>query len=630
MISKLKEIFTLIYKFLLPLSLGKRILLSGLFFLFFLALLLLPEQTNKFDRLFWDLAQKNISSLLEPSPELAIVAIDTETLEAVKERWPWSRSQFAHFLKVINSFGPGVIVLDIVFQQPESSDDGVGDQIFTKTLQEIGNVALIGFVEEELTDFGRQQRQFRSLKKFRDAAYCDGFVHSFIDSDSKIRTFSIKNEKLDEDGCLLKVAERTRTTDRDLMYLKALPEKSHIIFARKNGGIPLYRGLDLIQGKVSGNILKNKIVIVGATAQVLHDYHETCLGLMSGPEILAYSLDTIISGRVSAPYNGLFLRFILIVAGFFVSILMALRKRLRHEAAVITVYILSLLASYHLFAFFFIFPPLSCFFLSWAFLGLSCNFMKRFVELIEQQISQAEANLAGEIQAELFPGRSIVNDNYSIRGTCIPCDATGGDFFDYFELEDRNLVFIVGDVSGHGFSAAILTIMAKTTIQLLRHKNMALPENIVSTLNQIIFELVKKKKFMTLAVGHINVQTHRLELVLAGSLPPVVINKTGELQELKKNGFPMGIVKKLPIKAISYDLLPGDSIVLATDGIVEALNWKDELYTFPAWYSFLQRTMPTFTDKTKLDELLAEVNKHRAGRSFGDDVTFVVIKRHPG
>lgn len=627
MIKLSNEITDNLNKFFQSLSKWKKVVFVSSFFLFFVAVLFLPGYTNKFDRFFQDLSQKNLSGFIASSPELAVVAIDTETLDGIKQRWPWSRTQFAELVKAINSFKPKVIILDIVFQHPELADDGFGDEVLAKAIKEAGNVALISFVDEEITDVGNQKRQYRSLKKFRDVAYCEGYIQSFIDPDSKIRTFSIFDSRFGEDGCLLKVARQTRKTVEKITAISSLPAKSHIIFSRKNNGITLYRGLDLIEGKVARDILKDKIVIVGATAQVLHDYHKTCMGLMSGPMILASSLDTIITGRTSAPSSSILTRILFVILGLVISIILALRKRFKHRLASICIYLFSLFIFYHFFTMIYIFVPLSCFFITWAFMAISYNLIKNFIELVEKQIAKAEATLAGQIQASLFPGKFLVNDNYSIRGICLPCDSTGGDYFDYFELEDGNIIFVLGDVSGHGFSAAILTVMAKTTIQLLRQKSMVSPEIIVSTLNEIIFELIKKKKFMTLAAGHINIRTHQLNLVLAGHLPPVVINSRGGLQELKNGGFPMGIVSNLPIKSVSYELQPGDSIVLFTDGIVEALNWKNEQYTFQAWYDFLQKTMPGFQINNNLEELLIDVKEHKAGRSFDDDVTYVIIQR---
>jgi serine phosphatase RsbU (regulator of sigma subunit) len=603
---------------------------AAAFILFFLvlmaAIIFWPGQTDKFDWLFYDLAQRNVARLLQPSSELAIVAIDTETLEGVKQRWPWSRELFADLIAAIDSHKPKAILLDIVFQHQEDSDMGEGDKILANTIKKSGKVALISFTDEVTTDAGKSKRKYRSLKMFRDVAFCEGYTHSYVDPDARIRTFSLYNRKLAEEGCLIRLAKKTRTDPLSLTALEKAPETGKVIFARKNGGVPIYRALDLLEKTLVPDIA-DKIVVVGATAHVLHDYHETSLGLTSGPEILTAALDTIISNRVSQPVNGFPIRLFAALAGFIASFLVATRQRYRHELVAFVIFIVSLFAMYHLCTLYRLFVPLSCFFLTWALSEITYDMIIRFLAMIKQQIEIAEASSAGQIQAELFPQEVINRNSYSVRGMCIPCDATGGDFYDYFELENGNIVFVLGDVAGHGFSAAILTIMAKTTIQLLRHQKLITPDTLVSTLNKIIFELVKKKKFMTMIVGHINIANHQIDIVLAGHLPPLLVRADGQLQELQKNGFPMGVIKNLPVKSLSCQLQPGDSLVLYTDGIVEALNWQNEQYTFPAWYNFLQQTIPAFNDDCQLEKLLDGVNIHKNGRSFDDDVTCVIVKR---
>ncbi len=625
--SRIIQYSTTINKFFIKLSHKRRFAFICFLVAMLSVLVACSDQTDKFDRLFYDSASRVLSKYFAPSQEVAIVALDTETLEATPERWPWSRARFARLIEAISSHHPRAIVLDIVFQHPEESDDGAGDRILRDTIAATGNVVLVGFVEEELTDTGRQKRQYRSLKLFRDVAFCDGYIHSHIDSDSKIRTFSVYDSKLAEEGCLLKLARLTEKTVKTRSVQANVPETSQIIFARKNGGIPLYSGQDIIEGKIAPAALKDKIIITGATAQVLHDYHETSLGLIAGPIILAAALDTILSNRLSEPQNGLPLRFFLVIMGLLASFCMVTRASMRQELASFLFFSVSLAALYHIAAFLLIFMPLSCFFISWAFASVFYYLINRFNEVVDQQVASAEAACAGEIQAQLFPAKSILTEAYSVRGMCLPCDATGGDFFDYFELEDGNIVFILGDVAGHGFSAAILTIMAKTTVQLLRQKNMATPENIVSTLNQIILELIKKKKFMTLAAGHLNCGSHVISMVLAGHLPPLHITADGKLLELNKAGFPLGVIKNLPLRTVTCQMQPGDSLILYTDGIVEALNWQNEQYTYQSWYDFLKKSMPEFTEEHGLEGLLEGVKQHKAGRNFDDDVTYIVIRR---
>jgi sigma-B regulation protein RsbU (phosphoserine phosphatase) len=251
----------------------------------------------------------------------------------------------------------------------------------------------------------------------------------------------------------------------------------------------------------------------------------------------------------------------------------------------------------------------------------------KFLALIDQQIAHAEAACAGKIQMDLFPAKSIMKAGYSIRGLCLPCEETGGDFFDFFELENGNLIFVLGDVAGHGFSAAMVTIMAKTTIKLLRDIDMLSPEAVVKTLNRVLFDLVRKKKFMTMVIGHIDCSSEQIDMVLAGHLPPLLIRSDGRLEELKNNGFPMGIVKNLPINSMSCRLQPGDALITYTDGIIEALNWKNEQYTYPAWYAFLQQNLPGLSEDSPLESLLVDVFRHKQERGFFDDVSLLLVRK---
>lgn len=615
----------------LKLFFGKLSFKRSLFFsLGFLGLLAVTSiwqgMTDKFDFIFFDLAQKNLAPHLTPSPELAVVAIDTETLEGVEQRWPWSRNIFADLIAAIDQCNPKAILIDIVFQHPDDDRMPGGDQLLARTIKKSGKVALIGFVEEIITDSGKMRRQFRSLKMFRDGALCEGFIHSLIDADGKIRTFSIQNAKIAEEGCLLQLARATRNTDHEKRAFAHMPETSRIVFSRKNGGISLYRALDLLEEKKLPD-LTGKIVVVGATAQVLHDYHKTSIGLISGPEILAASLDTLLCQRAAEAKNGMMNRFFLVLAGFVVAFLFSLRRSFRHEMISLLTYFVAVFLAYHLCAFFLCWIPLACFFICWAVTGITVDMILKFLALIDQQIAHAEAACAGKIQMDLFPAKSIMKAGYSIRGLCLPCEETGGDFFDFFELENGNLIFVLGDVAGHGFSAAMVTIMAKTTIKLLRDIDMLSPEAVVKTLNRVLFDLVRKKKFMTMVIGHIDCSSEQIDMVLAGHLPPLLIRSDGRLEELKNNGFPMGIVKNLPINSMSCRLQPGDALITYTDGIIEALNWKNEQYTYPAWYAFLQQNLPGLSEDSPLESLLVDVFRHKQERGFFDDVSLLLVRK---
>ncbi|MEW6710500.1 MAG: SpoIIE family protein phosphatase, partial [Candidatus Riflebacteria bacterium] len=401
----------------------------------------------------------------------------------------------------------------------------------------------------------------------------------------------------------------------------------HIFFGKANGGVNLVCCMDLLGDSFDRELLRDKIVIVGATAAALHDFHETSLGVMSGPEILAASLDTVISGRISPKMDSVLYRVFLVLSGLMVGIVLSTRTWWPSPVFSFSLFLAALAIFPVIFAKFLLFIPVSCFFLAWAHFSAFFNFIEGFNRTVEERVARAEAELAGEIQKSLFPESPVESESYSIRGFCRPCDATGGDFFDFFQLSDENLMFCLGDVSGHGFAAAMITVVAKTTIEMLRYQESIEPEKIIQNLNRLIFGLARKKKFMTMVIGYINIRTHTLELSFAGHLPPLIVNRNAEVVELKKTGFPMGVVKKLPVQNLTYHFQEGDSLVVYTDGIIEALNWSNEQYTFEAWYDYLKRKIRPDELIDDLNCLLEDVERHKEGRPFDDDVTLLLIQR---
>lgn len=614
------QIIQILKKFALVTSSTRKRLLAATYAILLLVILHGWGFGIKMDMFFQDITKRIAARFWASSAKLVILAIDNETLEEVDQRWPWSRKKFAELVKQLTAHQPEIILFDIVFQQPDEESD---DAEFERAIRTAKNVALVSFIDEVRTASGKQLKQYKSLKRFRDAAYCDGYIKTILSVDGKTRMFSLADESSDEISCLVKLALKQK-------YIKnhsELPECGHIILARKGSGIQFVSASDLFNNVAKTGWLKDKIVIVGTTASVLHDFHDTSYGMISGPEVLAASLDTVINDRVASSTDGFMARAVLVLAGLLLFMLLSSRACLKHELVDAMIFVVLVPSTYLISTFFQIFLPWSCMFLAWALTSISYSLMAKFVETIDRQIAKAEAELAGKIQKKLFPRQHLNSNDYLIRGFCNPCSATGGDYYDYFQFDDNNLIFMVGDVSGHGFSAAIITVIAKTIVHLHMKQAEFAPEKIVSTLNDIILELAEKKKFLTLAIGHVNISTHQLKLLLAGHTPPIKVSREGKLTEYIKSGFPIGMVKKLPINEITCEFQPGDSLLIYTDGIPEALDWKEKQYTYDAWYDYLRRTLPTFTEQNEMITLLADVDSHRSGRDFDDDVTYILVQR---
>ncbi|MEW6713083.1 MAG: CHASE2 domain-containing protein, partial [Candidatus Riflebacteria bacterium] len=206
MIDNFYLVYANLKKFSLTLSKWKKVWFFSLFLAIQLLIIFGNSFSGYFDCRLFDFAKRNLAKYWASSGAVVILAIDTETLEGVRERWPWSRKKFAELIMKINACKPKAVVFDVVWQHSEKEGFSQGDEDLAAAIGMSGNVALVGFMEETLTLFGTEKRQFRSLKKFRNAAFCDGYIRSYIDGDAKIRRFSLQDYSSDETSLQIKLA----------------------------------------------------------------------------------------------------------------------------------------------------------------------------------------------------------------------------------------------------------------------------------------------------------------------------------------------------------------------------------------------------------------------------------------
>jgi len=610
--------------------LGKRraYLIATLIPLSWFILGIFHQASSWLDYALLDFVQRAGMYYRAPHPDIQIVAIDTETLDSIKYRWPWPRSELARLLEIIRAGNPKFLIMDILLQHPDLGDEGKGDQALEKVIKDIGHVGLVSLVEETTTSSGLKLQQFRNLKIFRQAATLEGFVWAVVDGDGRIRSFVCKDERIEVESCVWQAAKKLDPNLPPPPLTEKGIARSLISFAKKDGGIPHIRAIDLMNGAIPASALKDKILVLGVTAFILHDHHQTLRGLTPGAEILAYTLDTLLRRQTARQLNDFYSRFFSAAFGGLSGLFLFyfLRKYLYLTSFV------SMLAitTGGLFAcdFLRVFPPFAPMILAWSFTALSIFIANTFLNFLAVQFVKAEAIAAGRIQSLFFPhDRWISPQGYSCQGFCIPCEEVGGDYFDIIPQKDGSMLFLISDVSGHGFSAALVTTMAKTVTSLLDSWEQLTPVNLLLTFNTIFYRLLHKKKMMTVFVVHLDPVKNIISMISAGHLPAVLVNSTGKTQEIGHPSWPLGMRENYKQKVIEMPMNPGDSLVLYTDGIVEALNWEDKQFGYDEWLASLGRIIPTFSDDTDLNEILTDVHTHACGRPFTDDVTLLMLRR---
>jgi sigma-B regulation protein RsbU (phosphoserine phosphatase) len=190
-----------------------------------------------------------------------------------------------------------------------------------------------------------------------------------------------------------------------------------------------------------------------------------------------------------------------------------------------------------------------------------------------------ELEIAKIIQESMFPKPEFNQGKFSVYGKSVTMIDVGGDYLDFFKVDDNNFAVLLGDVAGHGVAAAVIMAMAKATI-LVSGNYLHSPSAILNELHKTILSVKssKQKKFMTFQYMLVNSETGENLYSNAGGCSPCLVRPTSKsLIELEKYEPVLGGFKNTIYSETSFEFVPGDAIVFFTDGIVECKNKKGEI-----------------------------------------------------
>lgn len=240
---------------------------------------------------------------------------------------------------------------------------------------------------------------------------------------------------------------------------------------------------------------------------------------------------------------------------------------------------------------------------------------------------ESELTLANNIQTHMLPTIfPPYPDCEEIRlyANMTPAKEVGGDFYDFFMLDDRNIAFIVADVSGKGVPAALFMVIAKTLLKNETNMGTELAD-IFTKVNHMLCEGNDYNMFVTAWMGILNTETGVLKYVNAGHNPPLL--KTGEhtFQYLKsKPGFVLAGMDGIRYRQYELQMSPGDTIFLYTDGVTEATNAKKELFGECRLQDYLNQHTAEDVEQI-LQGLKREISRFTAGEEQFDDITMLIL-----
>lgn len=249
----------------------------------------------------------------------------------------------------------------------------------------------------------------------------------------------------------------------------------------------------------------------------------------------------------------------------------------------------------------------------------------------EQERIKSELAVATQIQESClehdFTEFNKLQD-ISMTAMMRPAKEVGGDFYDIFMIDDKQLCFLIADVSGKGVPAAMFMSMAKTHIKNYATLGLPLAEVASRTNNQLCYKN-DAGMFVTVFMCVLNLDTNEITFINAGHNKPFIQKQSGDFEMIEaKANLVFGMMEDMPYKEQKLELQKGDSFYLYTDGVTEALNRADELLGDPRLYEMLNRNKDKSANVDEFVEAMyREVDLFADGAMQADDITMVYISR---
>jgi sigma-B regulation protein RsbU (phosphoserine phosphatase) len=243
-------------------------------------------------------------------------------------------------------------------------------------------------------------------------------------------------------------------------------------------------------------------------------------------------------------------------------------------------------------------------------------------EAIEKARLEQQMKIAADIQQALLPNAHHVGNGFELACASSPCLAIGGDFFDYVDLPDGGFGFVLGDVSGKGLPAALLTAVVQGVFAIEASLGCS-PAATLAAINDTLIRKAIEARFVTLFYGALSGQG-RLTYTNAGHNPPIVLGTSG-MRRLSSGGTIVGVFPDAKYEQETITLDAGDLVVVFSDGVTEAFN--------AAWEEFgndrlveCVRANADLPPIALLDEIMAAVHRFVADAVQSDDVTVLVLR----
>lgn len=236
------------------------------------------------------------------------------------------------------------------------------------------------------------------------------------------------------------------------------------------------------------------------------------------------------------------------------------------------------------------------------------------------------AHIQQSILPRIFPPFPDCVDKFDIAASMNAAKDVGGDFYDFFRIDDNHIGIVMADVSGKGIPAAIFMAVSRTVIRTTALQGMS-PAACISHSNDLIAKESYDSMFVTVFYGIYNIKTGEITYCNAGHNAPCILRKNGEVKPLPDStDLVVGILEGFEYTEETCRLEPGETLFTFTDGVSEAMNVNFEMFGDDRLQATLSE-VPLNNCQQIIDAMAADVATFTKGAEQSDDITMLALKR---
>jgi phosphoserine phosphatase RsbU/P len=254
---------------------------------------------------------------------------------------------------------------------------------------------------------------------------------------------------------------------------------------------------------------------------------------------------------------------------------------------------------------------------------------KNTEQLVEKEKMAHELELAGQIQRELLPTVLPKVKDLDIAASLVSAEEVGGDCYDFLPIDEDNMIFYIGDVTGHGVPAGLVSAINNALVPAFMYHYKTTLELIIH-LNELLKTKMRPNVFMTMVMAHWHADINKLSYTQAGHDPILFYDAAlSTVRELSTGGMALGMIPDLSkiVKTDFVDMELGDVAVMYTDGIPEA--WANEKDSYGM--DRLKESIKRYSGGTAQqihDGIIKDVRDYMGTYPQADDITLIVAKRN--